>query len=371
MHPIEITEEDFDLTAYDYPLPPDHIAQHPAARRDQSKLMIMEGEKNDPIHAHFSDIVNYFKAGDIMVVNDTKVFPARLHGHKETGGKAEVFLLGLPSPVDKTVYTPQEGKTCFATQALVKSSKRPHPGSRIHISDRLSCLVNKDLQEGKAEIILEFDATLSLDEILGREGQVPLPPYIERQGGTTNEDRERYQTVYASHPGAVAAPTAGLHFTPEILQELQARGVLMASVTLHVGYGTFAPVRSEHITDHQIHSEFVSIDREMAEKINRVKKEGGRVWAVGTTSVRALEFASNAEGEVQPCQGWCQLYITPGYRFKVIDNLITNFHLPQSSLLFLVSALCGRKKLLRFYEEAIEKDYRFFSYGDAMAIIRK
>ena len=359
-------QDDLLLNAYDYDLPQENIAQFPVAQRDSSKLLVHNRVSRQTEHKLFSDIVSYFKKDDLLVVNDTKVFPARLHGKKKTGGKVEIFLLELPVELkDKTTSNVSKAETF----ALIKSSKRPAVGSTLFLADDLSCTIIEHHQFGKAKIVLNFPKHANVIDILSRCGSVPLPPYIERKSGTTNEDRERYQTVYAANTGAVAAPTAGLHFTPDILKELSTKGVEIAKLTLHVGFGTFAPVRVEEINNHQIHKEFIELSQETATSINRAKARGGKVWAVGTTTVRALESCGNSQGEVVPARGWCDLYITPGYSFSVIDNLITNFHLPKSSLLFLVSALCGRRVLLNCYKEAIARNYRFYSYGDAMAII--
>jgi S-adenosylmethionine:tRNA ribosyltransferase-isomerase len=362
-------QQDFNLQSYDYHLPEKNIAQHPADRRDTSRLLVIHHPEGRIEHRRFADIVDLIAAGDMVVVNDTKVFPARLTGTKQTGGKIEVFLLGFPEEKNGMESAP-EWSTATAT-ALIKASKRPRLNSQITIGEGLSCRVLELLEDGKARIELQYKSSQDLAVILAEHGQVPLPPYIERTEGTTTEDRERYQTVYADQPGAVAAPTAGLHFTDTLLQALSAKGIAIGRITLHVGYGTFAPVRTEHIREHNIHEEYVIIPPETARQINATKKNGGRIWAIGTTTVRALEFAADDQGQVAPTQGWCRLYIVPGYHFKVIDNLITNFHLPCSSLMFLVSALCGRETLLTCYREAIQLGYRFYSYGDAMAIIKE
>lgn len=358
-------QQDFTLSAYDYTLPEQNIAQHPADKRDNSRLLVLNHRTATLEHKHFSDITHYLHPGDLLVINNTRVFPARLLGQKATGGKAEVFLLGYPTIATDTLDT----KYAYATtQALIKSSKRPKVDSVITISDQLCCIVREHLPEGKVRIDLRFLAENDLAELLEAAGQVPLPPYIKRLEGTTAKDRDRYQTVYADEPGAVAAPTAGLHFTDEILNALREKGVQIEQITLHVGYGTFAPVRTEEIRDHQIHQEYVHISEETAATIRATKQAGGKIWAVGTTTVRALEFAVDENDQIQAVQGSCDLYIVPGFRFRVIDNMITNFHLPGSSLLFLVSALCGRQTLLSCYQEAIDKGYRFYSYGDAMLI---
>ena len=352
-------DKDFTLQAYTYHLPTANIAQKPADRRDQSRLLVLDTTDGSRSHRSFTDILHYIDDNDMLVVNDTRVFPARLYGKKDSGGRVEVFLLGYPVSIDP----PGSAEV----DALIKSSKRPKPGSTITISPDLFCTVLELFDGGKARLALNYSG--DLDSILATCGQVPLPPYISREQGTTKEDATRYQTVYANQPGAVAAPTAGLHFTEDLLGRLTNRGVLLGSITLHVGYGTFAPVRTEKILDHSIHEEYVVVPAETVEKIDETKKKGGRIWAVGTTTVRALEFAAR-NGQLRPIEDWCDLYIYPGFNFRVIDNLITNFHLPGSSLMFLVSALCGRETLLACYEEAIREGYRFYSYGDAMAIIR-
>ena len=355
-------DKDHSLSAYRYHLPENLIAQKPADKRDESRLMVLDRGAGTLTHRRFNDLIGLIGAEDMLVVNNTKVFPARLHGRKQTGGKAEVFLLEYP-------VVEENEKGIAKTSALIKSSKRPKPGTSITINPNLHCTIDGDLGDGKVELRLHFDPKTGLAETLGTCGQVPLPPYITRQNGCTADDVHRYQTVYASHPGAVAAPTAGLHFTDQLLEAIGNKGTLLGQVTLHVGYGTFAPVREEDITRHLIHEEYFSITEQTALAVEETKKRGGKIWAVGTTTVRALEFAAQTSGQLQAMSGWCNLYIYPGFRFKVIDNLITNFHLPDSSLMFLVSALCGRETLLDCYQTAIKEGYRFFSYGDAMAII--
>lgn len=355
-------QEDLNLEAYHYDLPQECIAQQPADKRDKSKLLVLHTKDNNCQHRSFSDLHEYLQEGDMLVVNNTKVFPARLFGKKETGGKIEVFLLEFPKLVEGTTNTAR-------TSGLLKSSKRPQLGSTITISEELHCQVIDYLDGGKACLQLHFNEDLGLMRCLELAGDVPLPPYIARKEGSTKEDSRRYQTVYADQPGAVAAPTAGLHFTDELLTKIKNKGVTLGEVTLHVGYGTFAPVRETDITRHQIHREYLSISQDIVDKVQLTKQRGGKVWAVGTTSVRALEFGAKKTGTLQAMEDWCDLYIYPGFEFKVIDNLITNFHLPDSSLMFLVSALCGRNTLLNCYQSAIKKGYRFFSYGDAMTII--
>ncbi|MCF8056801.1 MAG: tRNA preQ1(34) S-adenosylmethionine ribosyltransferase-isomerase QueA [Desulfocapsa sp.] len=356
-------QQEFSLKAYNYTLPQKNIAQHPADAREDSRLLILHRETATREHGQFHQIIDLLSPGDLLVVNNTKVFPARLHGRKESGGKVEVFLLSYP------VERRFENKEMRAeVTALIKSSKRPKPGSRILLGPDLDARVMKLLDGGKIKIELSYSCDKKLSTLLEEYGQVPLPPYISRKDGTTEEDRKRYQTVYAHQPGAVAAPTAGLHFSEELLRAIDEKGVAITQVTLHVGHGTFAPVRCEDIRDHNIHQEYVSISAESADSINRVRKNGGKIWAVGTTTVRTLEFMADRDGNVRAGDHWCGLYILPGYDYKVIDNLITNFHLPESSLLFLVSAFYGREKLMESYQEAINMDYRFYSYGDAMVI---
>ncbi len=357
-------QQDFSLKAYDYSLPAQNIAQHPSDAREDSRLLILHKETGAIEHGSFHQILDLLQPGDLLVVNNTKVFPARLLGHKESGGKVEVFLLSYPLEQEA-----EDGAQRATVTTLIKSSKRPKPGSKLILGPDLLATVSELLDDGKVKIELHYSAELDLTTILETYGQVPLPPYISRKDGSTKEDRKRYQTVYAEHLGAVAAPTAGLHFSKELLQRIKEKGVETTSITLHVGHGTFAPVRCEAIKEHDIHEEFVSVSKESADTINRVRQRGGKIWAVGTTTVRTLEFMANETGKLRAGDGWCKLYIVPGFQFKIVDNIITNFHLPESSLLFLVAAICGREKLLATYQEAIEMGYRFYSYGDAMTII--
>ena len=360
----------YQLDAYDYPLPPERIAQFPEPERDHSKLLILTPD-HQRVHRHFADILGYLRESDLLVVNTTKVFPARLLGHKATGGKVELFLLHFPVPLAST-EAGEAWREARAT-ALLKSSKRPKAGSLLVFSDQLRGRVEVLAEDGKAVVTLQYQPRdgQNLETVLNLHGQVPLPPYIYRPQGNSTEDVNRYQTRYARQTGSVAAPTAGLHFSDALLTAVRQQGVSMAEIVLHVGYGTFAPVRTEDIREHRIHREWVEVSRETADQVNRTKAAGGRIWAVGTTTVRTLEFATDNHGQVQPTSGECDHFIYPGYAFRVVDNLITNFHLPKSSLLFLVSALAGREAILTAYEEAITLDYRFFSYGDAMAILTK
>lgn len=366
-----MTDYSHCLEDYDYDLPPERIAQFPATQRDRSRLLVLDTGTTELIHHQFADIIDYLRAEDLLVINTTKVFPARLLGHKQTGGKVELFLLSFPRPADSAnLPTPWQEA---AAPALIKSSKRPKPGDILHFSEELKARVESFSEDGKAQITLQYNPhrAQSLDALLEAHGLMPLPPYISRPHGSSSEDLHRYQTRYARHTGSVAAPTAGLHFSDALLAKIAAKGVDIANIVLHVGYGTFAPVRTEDIRDHVIHKEIVEISVATAEKINQVRAAGGRIWAVGTTTVRTLEFAADDQGIIQPLTGECDLFIYPGFQFKVVDNMITNFHLPKSSLLFLVSALAGRQKILNAYQEAVAAHYRFFSYGDAMAIITR
>ena len=359
-------QDDLTLASYHYHLPQENIAQHPADTRDLSRLLLFDRSNKSTRHLKFADITGYFSPGDALVINNTKVFRARFKGRKESGGKAEVFLLGYPVPTDNANSVKVN---TFECEALVKSSRKPKAGSTIIIGTDFRCTLIENTDRGKWRVNLQLPITRSLDQLIDDNGDVPLPPYINRPHGASSRDGSRYQTVYAEKVGAVAAPTAGLHFTDDLLAELESKGVTMVPLTLHVGYGTFSPVETEEITDHRIHREYIELPRKSADMLNEVKKRRGRIWAVGTTSVRTLEFCAGSDGEISAYSGWCDLYIYPGYRFKVVDNLITNFHLPQSSLMFLVSALCGRENLLECYRIAIKNGYRFYSYGDAMAVI--
>ena len=339
------------LKDFSYELPEELIAQDPLQKRSDSRLMVLNRKNNSIEHRHFGDIIDYINPGDCLVINDTKVIPARLMGEKEgTGASIEVLLLKRKD--DKTWET------------LVKPGKKARPGARISFGDgRLVGEVTDVVEEGNRLIKFEYEGIF--EEILDELGQMPLPPYITHK----LEDKDRYQTVYAKNTGSAAAPTAGLHFTKELLLELEKKGIKIARVTLHVGLGTFRPVKVENITEHHMHSEFYMIDEEACNIINETKKNGGRVISVGTTSTRTLETAAKADGTINPCSGWTDIFIYPGYKFKLVDCLITNFHLPESTLLMLVSALYDREEILKAYNVAVEEKYRFFSFGDAMMII--
>lgn len=350
------------ISEYDYNLPEELIAQMPADKRDNSRMMVLNRKDRTISHKHFYDIVDLIEPNTLLVMNNTKVLPARLIGHKDTGAKIEVFLLKQNSKMQDEHEN---------WEVLIKPSKRVKPDTIIKISDELSVRAIKRLEEnGEWLVELIFNGNNVLD-VLHRNGNIPLPPYIERK--IPNEDLkkldfERYQTVYAKDEGSVAAPTAGLHFTKEILKKLENKGVELAYVTLNVGLGTFRPVQCENVENHKMHSETFEISEKAAEQINRAKAEGKKIVAVGTTTIRTLETAYKKFGCIKACHDHSELFIYPPYEFKVIDNLITNFHLPKSTLLMLVSALAGKDFIFEAYKEAIENKYRFFSYGDCMYI---
>ena len=338
------------LSDFYYDLPQELIAQDPLLKRDNSRLMVLNREEGTIEHKHFYDVISYLKEGDCLVINDTKVIPARLIGEKEgTGAAIEVLLL---KRLDDCTW-----------ETLVKPGKKARVGARIIFGGgKLVGEVIDIVEEGNRIVRFEYEGIF--EEILDELGQMPLPPYITHK----LEDKNRYQTVYAEHEGSAAAPTAGLHFTKELLEEIKAKGIKIAHVTLHVGLGTFRPVKEDNILDHHMHSEFYMIDEKAADTINAAKRAGGRIICVGTTSCRTLESAAKEDGTIEPTSGWTDIFIYPGYRFKILDSLITNFHLPESTLLMLVSALAGREHVLAAYQEAIENKYRFFSFGDAMFI---
>lgn len=333
-----------------YELPEELIAQDPLEDRSSSRLLVLDKESGAVSHHVFREIVDYIEEGDCLVVNDTKVLPARLIGSKiGTDAKIEVLLLKRK---EKNIW-----------ETLVKPGKKARVGTKISFGDgRLTGEVIDIVEEGNR--LIQFSYEGIFEEILDQLGQMPLPPYITHQ----LRDKNRYQTVYAKHTGSAAAPTAGLHFTPKLLEEIRAKGADVAKVTLHVGLGTFRPVKVDEITDHHMHSEFFQIDEDAAFKINRARAGGKKVICVGTTSCRTVESAADESGHLEACSGWTDIFIYPGYRFKVLDSLITNFHLPESTLVMLVSALAGREHVLDAYKIAVEEKYRFFSFGDAMLI---
>lgn len=350
----------FSINDYDYELPEKLIAQHPVSRRDESRLLVMDRKKANLDHRSFYELEHLLGPSDVLVLNNTKVIPGRLHGHKETGGKAEVLILDYMANPHQ-VKQPNER----VYQCLVKSSKPPKPGTRLVFEENLSA----EIVAGRNGVYdVRFYGAPDFESLLDRIGQMPLPPYISRRRDDA-KDRTSYQTVYALHAGAIAAPTAGLHFTPQLLDRLKAKGITIVYITLHVGYGTFLPVRVSDIRDHTMHTEWFSISRETAKGINTAKADGRRIVAVGTTCVRTLEYTTGTDGRISPGSGACDLFIYPGYQFKMVDAMLTNFHLPKSTLLMLVSAFAGREEILQAYQAAIKNRYRFYSYGDAMLIL--
>lgn len=339
-----------DIKEFYYDLPEELIAQDPLEDRSSSRLMLLARESGSIDHKKFSDIKNYLKKGDCLVINDTKVIPARLFGIKEdSGAKVEILLLKrLPDDI---------------WEVLVKPGKKCKIGAKLSFGDGiLKAEVIDIVDEGNRLIKFEYEGIF--EEILDKLGEMPLPPYIKHK----LEDKNRYQTVYAKHEGSAAAPTAGLHFTAELLKEIEKMGVEIARVTLHVGLGTFRPVKEQDILKHHMHSEFYVVSKEAADKINATKKRGDRVICVGTTSCRTIESASDENGLLKEKSAWTQIFIYPGYKFKIMDGLITNFHLPESTLLMLISAFAKRENVMKAYEEAVKEKYRFFSFGDAMFI---
>ena len=335
------------VTDFDYDLPQELIAQHPMEPRDHSRLLVVDKKTGEIEHRHFYDLVNYLKPGDVLVFNDTRVIPARLHGTKDTGAQVEVFLLTRRDATDWEV--------------LVRPGKKLQVGAKINFSDELSCEVIEHTDFGGRVVRFKYDGIF--EEILDRLGETPLPPYIT----APLEDKERYQTVYNRERGSAAAPTAGLHFTKELLQKIKEIGCEEVFVTLHVGLGTFRPVSEAKIEDHKMHKEFYTVSQEAADAVNKAKAEGRRIIAVGTTAVRTLE-AAGADGQLHAGSSWTNIFIYPGYKFRLVDDLVTNFHLPQSTLLMLVSTLSTREIMLQTYKKAVEEKYRFFSFGDAMFI---
>ena len=345
-----------DLEAFNYQLPESLIAAFPTRERTESRLLVIRRSSGAIVHSVFAELGRFLDRGDLLVLNDTKVFPARLRGTKESGGKVEVLLLER---------FPEEGRSLWI--ALVDAAKKPQLGTRIDFDHRLSAEVIGDM--GRGRFGLEFHHQGDFETILDALGEPPLPPYVRRSREAQVLDRTRYQTVYATHGGAIAAPTAGFHFTPELLAQLQAQGIDRTLLTLHVGPGTFQPVRDPQIENHRMEGERYALDDASAEKINRTKMLGHRVIAVGSTSTRALEWIALRNGKITAEEGIARLYIRPGDPFRVLDGLITNFHLPGSTPLILVAAFAGLDLVRRAYQEAIERKYRFYSYGDAMLIL--
>jgi S-adenosylmethionine:tRNA ribosyltransferase-isomerase len=338
------------LSDFDYQLPAELIAQHPAKRRDASRVMSVDRVAGGFGELTVAGIAQLFRPGDLLVLNDTRVIPARLHGRKETGGAVEIFLVRRLSG---------EGEVW---SSLIKASKTPGPGTRVLLADGVVATV-LEREEGEWRVL--FKGSDDFMAWLEKAGSMPLPPYIKRE--PKGEDQERYQTVFAREKGAVAAPTAGLHFTRELIEEIRERGVEIAPLTLHVGLGTFMPVRVEELSGHTMHRELYRIPEGTVEAIRRTKQRGGRVVALGTTSLRALEHAASC-GEIEPGEREADIFILPGYKFRVVDALFTNFHLPKSTLFMLVCAFAGKELMLKAYQEAVSRRFRFFSYGDAMFI---
>ncbi len=337
-----------ELTTHDfyYELPEELIAQTPVEPRDASRLLVYSRSRDRITHAHFYDLPKFLKNGDLLVINNTRVIPARIFGHIE--GKETLFEILLLKRLDYVRW-----------ECIMRPARKARTGSVIKISDELSAVVEKVDDYGSRTVRFEFDGVF--EDILDRVGNMPLPPYIHEK----LKDKERYQTVYSKTEGSAAAPTAGLHFTPELMQRVKDAGADFAEVLLHIGLGTFRPVKAEKLTDHEMHSEYYEIDAATADKINAAKREGRRVIAVGTTSVRVLETVADENGFVKPCKGDTKIFIYPPYKFRCVDDLITNFHLPESTLVMLVSALVGREKTLEIYETAVKERYRFFSFGDS------
>jgi len=338
------------LSDFDYELPKELIAQYPAREREKCRLMVLDRKSQEINHRMFGDIAEYIDKGDCLVLNNTKVIPARLFGRRESGGRVEIFLLEKKNPV---------------CEALVRPSDRIHEGETILLEsgDKAEVL-------GRGDVGRLVRLSRSIDEIMKKSGHMPLPPYIDRED--EEGDKVAYQTVYAAKEGATASPTAGLHFTNELIRSIETKGAAVASITLHTSYGTFAPIKTEDVESHRMHRERFELPEKAAETINRTKASGGRIFAVGTTSARTLEFCASINSDrstIRAQSGLTDLYIYPGYRFKIVDCLVTNFHLPRSTLLLLVSAFAGKEFIERSYREAIDRRYRFFSYGDAMLIL--
>ena len=340
-----------NVSEFNFNLPQELIAQEPLEERSSSRLLVLDKNTGAIEHKNFRDLLSYLKKGDCLVINDTKVIPARLYGIKEqTEAKVEVLLLKRNSG--------------DIWETLVKPGKKAKPGTILSFGDGLLKGTVIDVVEDGNRLI-QFSYEGIFEEILDKLGQMPLPPYITHK----LKDKNRYQTVYAKHDGSAAAPTAGLHFTKELLEQISVMGVTIAHVTLHVGLGTFRPVKVDNILEHHMHSEFYMVEETEAQKINDIKKAGGRIICVGTTSCRTVESATGNDGILRAGSGWTDIFIYPGYQFKILDGLVTNFHLPESTLVMLVSALAGREQVLNAYEEAIKQQYRFFSFGDAMLIL--
>jgi len=347
------------LTDFDYHLPPERIAQQPARKRDHSRLLVLSRTDGRCDHHRFYELPDFLSASDVMVVNNTRVVPARLVGRKETGGRAEILILNF-----RGEGQPADDGRCY--DCLVKAAKRPRPGTRLFFDGGLKGCITATRDQTHT---IEFNCQGSLAAYLQQYGHVPLPPYIRRSDSPPPvDDDSAYQTVYARHAGAVAAPTAGFHFRPETLTEIRKKGVEIVEITLHIGYGTFSPVRTADIRRHQMHAEWYAIPAQTAAAVNRAREQKRRILAVGTTCVRSLEFSARRDGRVHAGSGMCDLFIYPGFTFRIVDAMVTNFHLPRSTLLMLVSAFAGRENIQQAYRSAVDLGYRFYSYGDAMLI---
>lgn len=344
---------------FDYELPESLVARYPEDRRDRSRLLVLDRSSGSVAHKRFHDLPDLVREGDLVVVNDTRVFPARLLGRKPTGAPAEVLLL---TPLDPAPGSEPAGRRW---EALVRPGGKLKPGRRIDVAPGLSVRIVDSIPGGRR--VVELETELDPMEAVERHGHVPLPPYLGRDDEPL--DRERYQTVYGTRTGSVAAPTAGLHFTPELIDRIRGRGVDWATITLHVGVGTFRPVEHDDPRDHEMHAERFSVTAEAARAVDACRRRSGRVWAVGTTVVRTLESLAKGGGRISPGTGQTDLFIRPGFEFRVVDGLVTNFHLPRSTLLMLVSAFAGTASVLSAYREAVGHGYRFYSYGDAMAVV--
>ena len=343
---MELKKSDFY-----YDLPERLIAQTPAEPRDSARMLVYDRGTGETVHRHFYDLPDYLKRGDILVINNTRVLPARIYGHKATGARVELLL--------------HKRRSLTEWEVLARPARKAEPGTELIFSDRLRAVVTGRGEDGLRTVRFSFEGVF--EDLLAQVGEMPLPPYIRRKPAET--DAERYQTVYAKESGSSAAPTAGLHFTPGLMERVRAAGAEFVEVLLHVGLGTFRPVKTENVLDHKMHSEFYAVSPEAAGKLNDAKKQGRRIIAVGTTSVRVLESATDDTGEIRAGSGDTDIFIYPPYTFRSVDGLITNFHLPESTLVMLVSAFIGREKTLALYKEAVEKEYRFFSYGDACLLL--
>ena len=358
----DLPKTDLKTKDFYYDLPPELIAQTPCMPRDHSRLLVLNKDGGTE-HKHFYDIIDYLNEGDVLVINDSRVIPARIYGEKVREGSD---FVSAPSKIEALLLKQHSDNRW---EVLLRPAKKIKIGGKISFSGILEATVCEVVEDGNRIVEFNFDKAkyASIYEVLDIIGSMPLPPYITKK----LEDKDRYQTVYARENGSSAAPTAGLHFTPELLEKIKAKGVKIAPVMLHVGLGTFRPVKAESITEHIMHSEFISVSRESAEIINAAKQGGGRIIAVGTTSARTLESVANENGEIVPMSASTGIFIYPGYKFKAVDNLITNFHLPESTLLMLVSALMGKEKMMEAYALAVRERYRFFSFGDAMLLETK